>query len=610
MDSEDGSSRSRSEEMEDEPEQETETIEKTELDVNGSRANQSVDVDSAELAKITTPVETIESPKPTATPLKEIASPSEASGGTSSPPLKGFGLKKWRRKRRDLKKDGSSSADVNRILKRDVSNMVDTPKSRGFSTDNKQKSEGDGSVASVNSVAVKDSESRLGIGAGFLVGTDSENSEGWSSKSTGASAPKPSGVVRFSREKNKVKNSSGKSSGNVVIQKVQQGKAGRVEGSKKFRGERVQIDKENSYSSVESDLRSSNVGFGQEGSSGGVVGNGRQSERCSNYDGDNKENDKDSEPQCSEELLEDGYKENGEVKDDSREDSAAGASGEANKEGNENHGHHKIQDPLVESIILLQAAQEALENEIKKFVEMKESISQPDDSSCGPSLSGKFAVFSPKTQEPNSSCQFVSEEREASSSSPLEADLIKLNQKVNLLEHELSEALAKVKAKESKMLELENILNEAQLLKKETESDLKSLQERCDEMESELERLFKEKIEAEVEYLMMIRITQTWKVAAEDQFKLLEEQKSLFRDQAQMVMKLQDAEDKVIKVKKQAEELEASSRELLETEEVMKMQNDVCKLSFCCFFQFILLCIVVCMFLLQPMTHSTGFAPT
>ncbi|XXG81453.1 hypothetical protein AAC387_Pa09g2083 [Persea americana] len=509
---------------------------------------------------------------------KTLESPSSANGSPKGDsgvsPNKGFGLRKWRRKRRDGTKDGAGMVDPNRILKRGFSNP-EPVRTRGLSVENRHKSEGSGSDAYANSivkdrvfsalsVGVCDSESRAcdseyraAVGTALSIGTDSENSEDRSSKSTAASAPKLRQEVPpvggFVKEKNKVKNT--KNPGNAV-HKAQQGK-GKVEASKKLRGDRIKVEKENSHSSVESDLRSSNAVF-PEADAFARATYGRQGEGSSNYDGENSDGVQLCELQSSEEVRADYYKENGEEAEVvSRVDVVGCLSKVENKES-ENQGPDP--DPLAESVTLLQAAQEALEKEIENFREIgKELVSPPDSSSCGAS----------------SSAQLPPEEMEDITSAPKEASAAELIQKVSLLEHELQGATTILKAKESKVLDLESILNSTQLPKQKAKDNPTSLEEICREMEIELEVMLKDKIEAEVEYLLMVRHTQKLKIMAEEQVSLVEQLKTLAENQEKMLMKLGDAEDKATKLEKQAEELVASSRELLGAEDVLKMQNDL-----------------------------------
>ncbi|RWR76967.1 WPP domain-containing protein [Cinnamomum micranthum f. kanehirae] len=487
-----------------------------------------------------------------------MESPPGGSGASST--RKGHGLKKWRRIRRNPTKDGGGVADPNRILKRVLSN-AEPEKAR--LVENKQKSEGSCSSVSVNSamknlgfsqlpVGLSDTEFKLDVETAFAIGADSDNSEDHSSKcSTAASAPRSrlEGPVAagFTKDKSKVKNASGRSSGNAV-HRAQQGKA-KVEATKKPRGERIKVEKENSYSSVESDLRSSNAVFIEVGALSRVTET-RQREGFSNYDGEN-----------SEEVGIDYYKQNGEEIEVVSRDVLGCVLGVKKNEESKNHRPHMDHDPLAESIILLQAAQEALKKEIQMFGEIGiEPVLLPDSPSCGVS----------------SSAQVPTEEMEENNSVPTKAQLVKLSQKVSLLEHELEEASANLKAKESKALELVSLLNTTQSPKEGMEEYLASLQNLHKEMDIELEGLFKNKMEAEVEYLMMVRNTHGFRITAEDQRTLVEQQKSLAENQAQFAVKLGDAEDKVAMLRRRVEELEAYRRELLETKDVLKVKNDVC----------------------------------
>ncbi|KAL6544602.1 hypothetical protein OROMI_023464 [Orobanche minor] len=268
---------------------------------------------------------------------------------------KGNGLRKWRRLKRDVIKCGDGSEGTGKIARPELSDsVVNRNKRTQVYVDRQQKSEG--SVSSPNPlVGNLDAFALFGdlgfaMGPSVDAGTDSENSEDRSSKSsTAASVLKikceiPM-VVGFPHDKNRMKSLSGM---NLTPSKQhgQQVKGGRIEATKKSRGEWVKIEKENSHSSMESDLRSLNFVFMQgtyATSNGGSEGyeNGHQ------VQGSN-------EGQFGE--YED--KETGDL-----------------KERSENRGSSSDQDPLVESIFELQKAQEALEEELQKFKEIGKDTS-------------------------------------------------------------------------------------------------------------------------------------------------------------------------------------------------------------------------------------------
>uniref|UniRef100_A0A6V7QR41 Aconitase/3-isopropylmalate dehydratase large subunit alpha/beta/alpha domain-containing protein n=1 Tax=Ananas comosus var. bracteatus TaxID=296719 RepID=A0A6V7QR41_ANACO len=493
-------------------------------------------------------------------PKESEANGDAIEGEISSKPAppKGYGLKKWRRYRRDSNKEGSSHADSAQDHKRRLSDSQNRPEEQ-----HKQKS---------------DDLGLLIASAGFSIGADSENSEDRSSKSsTAASAPRfRHESVGFGRERGRAKSGSGKGSGHVVQQRTPRGSgSGRGSGldaSKKSRGDWARIVVENSHSSVESDLRSSNAAFVRSSS---MVSNGKHSEKSVSYDGENSDDG-----QQSEEVRSAYYTENGSAENFSREDADR-----VEENGEKNDSHSDI-DPFVESIVLLRTAQEALETEIQKLVEMGKDPILDD-----------FAVNY--------------EEAEGSSSMSFEPHILELNQKVEHLECKLKEASDTINAKELRLLELQTIVDKTQSKKTETESnDLSLLREDLNEMESEIELMLEKKMEAEVEYLIMTRTTQSWKFLFEDQIALFEEQKSLSSDSEQMMLKLRENESKAVLLKEQAEKLEAQCSELSVTAEVLKLHNRACKVSFFLFVQFVLLCIAIGLFLLQLLPQSGDVVPT
>ncbi|XP_068637297.1 WPP domain-interacting protein 2-like [Aristolochia californica] len=596
------------EEMESQPQEKTRISEEIKLESNGSPPHE-LEKENEKGTGIGKAAET--SPKGAESP----------SGDSSlSPTTKGYGLKKWRRKRRDAVKDAGSTVDPNRILKRGLSNAAEPVK--GVLTSGKILGKSEGSVASMTSViknlgfsslplGVSDSESRLAKGSTFPIGTDSENSEDRSSKSSTATsiakllAEVPI-VMGIAKDKNKAKNPSGRMSANAV-QRGQQGK-GKVEASKKLRGERAKTDNENSYSSVESDLRSSAFVFTQT-SSFAEASDEIERERSLNYDGENSDEGQAYEPQSSEEVRTGNFEEKGEDHGDvSKEEPVVNARGEKKLENRDSFPTEK--DPLVESMFLLQAAQEALEKEIRKFGEIgKESISSADVASHGINLAGKFATFETGTPAPNSSDQLHFEEMEECSSTPLETRMKELTQRINILECSLEETRLSLKAKESKVFELESILSGSQMPKDERDTKVECLKETCKEMENELENMLMKKIEAELEYLTLSGINQKWRAAVEDHIDLFEDQKTVAKERAEMMRKLSDTRQKAILLEEEAKELEASSRELVRLKE-LSARNNLCKSALFCFTQFVLICVVIGWFLLELLPPPPDFVPT
>ncbi|KAM3302682.1 WPP domain-interacting protein 2 [Capsicum chacoense] len=505
----------------------------------------------------------------------------------SSPTTKGFGLKKWKRiKRESRREDGESSVNSGKVLKRGLANLV------GNSAGRIQKS--DGSVSSTNTVFRNVGvlvegfdvigDSGLVIGTIFHAVSESENSEDRSSRSsTAASAPK----VRYApSDKHWLRSLSGKSLG-TSAQKPHQGK-GRAETSKKARGERVKIEKENSHSSMESDSRSSNFLFMQ---GNYATSNGTKGERSNIYDGESSDEAQDRERPIGEELRA-GFERGNDRESEnvSQEDLAAESPWEVKEDKSENQSSSTDRDPLMESIYNYQAVQEALAREIEKFREI------------GKNIPGHLLedVGIPSDFTSDDSDILLSQHRDGAQHSlnSLESDLVSLKQNILLLQDKVQKATDLVKSKEARVTELETILGSSS----KSEETI---------IESEFEGLFRQKIEAEVQYLTISRTTQTLKSAAVDQLTLLEEQKTLASEQARMVHVLGDAEAKAAMLKTQAEKLESYCEDLASsTGEKLKLQKKVCKYSSCLLIQLVLLAVAIGLFLMQIAPDHAELVPT
>ncbi|KAH7574738.1 hypothetical protein JRO89_XS03G0337700 [Xanthoceras sorbifolium] len=547
--------------------------------------------------------------------VQQLTSPSstiKSPPGVSSPATKGYGLKKWRRIKRDVVKDAGPSVDSSKVLKRGLSGAANPNKPLHMSpVDIRQNSEGSvGSTNVVNNVGAMDGfavrgssvDSRFAVGSAFAAGTDSENSEDRSSKSsTAASAPRMRyelpAVMGNARERNRTKNLSGKSGGNPT-QRVQQGKT-RAESSKKHRGEKVKIEKENSHSSMESDSRSSNFVFMQGAFS--VNCNGKPGDRSMNYDGENSDDAHACEQQFSEEVQTGYAKDNvEEIEDLSQEDLAANSAWDPKEENH--HCPSTDRDPLVESILTLQSVQEALEKEVLKFGEIgKDAVSLHENSYESSSVPADSTFTDPAIHGPSSSDQLDKMRENASSS--LEMQVLNLKQNVKYLESKLEEARANIEVKESRVAELEAALNSSKPLKEDSGSNIELQPEKCREMETELEGLFCQKIEAEIEYLTLTRAIQKLRVAAGDQTTLFEEQETLAEEQTDMLNKFGEAENRAAVLKKQAEELEKYWGDISGTEVVLKMQKGVCKVTSYFMIQLILLGLVLWLCVLHFSPH-------
>ncbi|CAK9148929.1 unnamed protein product [Ilex paraguariensis] len=157
--------------------------------------------------------------------------------------------------------------------------------------------------------------------------------------------------------------------------------------------------------------------------------------------------------------------------------------------------------------------------------------------------------------------------------------------------------MAMLKMKEAKIVELEAGLDTSKSIKEDSERTKGLQQEKCREMETDLdlEGLFRQKIEAEVEYMAISRTILQLRVAAVDQITLLEEQKTLALGQAQM---------------RQAEELETYREDIVEVDDVMRLQKRFCKITLCFFIQLMLLFLTLGLLFLKLSPHNAGMLPT
>jgi hypothetical protein len=249
--------------------------------------------------------------------------------------------------------------------------------------------------------------------------------------------------------------------------------------------------------------------------------------------------------------------------------------------------------------------------EVQKFREIRnEPTSPPDSSTKGSSIPADFTTTDPENYIPSSSDQLGSEKIRQTALTSLEAQVLSLTKNVKIFESKLEEARAMLEAKDSRIAELEAAINSSKSPREESGSTIGLQEEKCREIETELEGLFMQKIEAEVEHLAIKKTIQKMKVAAGDQLTILEEQKALAVEQAQVLNKLGEAESKATMLKKQTKEIEKCCGEIIGAEEVLKMQGRMYKVTWCFWGQFILLATVCWLFFLPFSPRSGVVVPT
>ena len=249
--------------------------------------------------------------------------------------------------------------------------------------------------------------------------------------------------------------------------------------------------------------------------------------------------------------------------------------------------------------------------EVQKFKEIEIEVVSPDDDSakCS-SASAGIAAIDLGLHKSSLSGQSGAEEVKQIATSSLELQVLSLTQNVNILESKLEGLQGMLALKDSRIAELESALSSGKSPKEESASTVGFSEEKCKEVECELESLFKQKIEAEVEYLAITKVMQNLKAGASFELTLLEEQEKLSENQAQVLNEVVEAENKASVLKKKAEELEKYCDASLVVEESFVLQKRVCKVTFCLFVQFMLLVLFFWLFVSQLSFNSEVVVPT
>ncbi|CAN6810478.1 unnamed protein product [Brassica oleracea] len=358
--------------------------------------------------------------------VEGIGSPQRSNSVDSlkaeTPTRKGFGLKKWRR----IKRDGPVKAEAtttpaddegSKLLKRGLTGLVNPPLKHVDLSSVEARQSSEGSVGSVN-MAVHHHHHLQGVANGF--------------------SPDPSFMFSVGQGFEKSEEGSGNSvaAKNVVGGKIVSGSEGKI-----WR-DTIKNASQKPCSSMDSDLRSSDFVF----SSGAVS--------AANNHGGNDER---------KELQIYSRSENGEQDED--------GDGECKEE---NH-YWADKDQIADSIRNLAALHDALWKELKSFQKLgKESIPLPSD------------------KPRNENCR---EEKSTSSGS----QVLILKQKVKHLQHKLEEARADLNEKEARIQELE-----------------------YSKIESELEGVFRRRMEAEIKHLVLTRsLSSSLQVLEEQPSKVL-----------------------------------------------------------------------------------------
>lgn len=437
---------------------------------------------------------------------------------------KGYGLKTWRRIKRDVSKVGESSVDSGKMVMQELSSSIMHPNKRSQVYAGRHQKIED-SVSSTNHVDGRlDVFNLLGdrgrvMGPSVDAGKDLENIEDSSIKSltaasfSGINYEMPN-VVGTPAEKTRMKSLSGKN----LTYSVKRGQG---------KGEQARIEKEDSLSSIESDSRSSNFVFVQ-GSY--ATSNGIQSDRPVHCDGENEDELQGSEQKVMNGLP-GGY---GREKEGAHEDILPKHSSvEIQNEKREKLVSSSDQDPLVESTFVLKNAQESLEKELLKF----KDISEP--------TSIKYSVLDTQPEVADIRAKFQ-ETRQLPSSEGV------------------------------------------QYFPPTVQSEMVDR-----DVQSELEHLFMQRIEAEVEYVVISRMVQNLRVGA-------------VLEQTQILLK---CGDKAVMLKKESRKRE-NCEDIASADETLKQQKRVCMNTSYSFILLLLLLLILGVFIFQFSPDYVEVVPT
>ncbi|KAM0018357.1 putative WPP domain-interacting protein/3 [Helianthus debilis subsp. tardiflorus] len=115
----------------------------------------------------------------------------------------------------------------------------------------------------------------------------------------------------------------------------------------------------------------------------------------------------------------------------------------------------------------------------------------------------------------------------------------------------------------------------------------------------------KRKIEVEVQHVAISKAIEHWNVEYE---VMVVEQKKVLLEQVEMMKKLEDAEEKAMELKMQAEKLEVICEEILEKEQVWEARR--LSLLFCVKLMILFVLLVVESVLVFPLYVTTGSWPS
>nr|CAB3484821.1 unnamed protein product [Digitaria exilis] len=236
-------------------------------------------------------------------------------------------------------------------------------------------------------------------------------------------------------------------------------------------------------------------------------------------------------------------------------------------------------DPLAESVSSLRTTQQVLESEIQKLSELGKEL-EAEESTSG--NKDQDVIVLPYA----------------------EVDMLELNERMEHLEQKLEEASNTIREKDLRLSKLQTLIST---------SDRPTVGEEAasiDQLVAELEHHLLEKLEAEIQCLVMLKAKQNWQVRAEDRAALEEHRASAGDNSTGMLLKLRETESKIVMLKEQVDKLEVHEKELYRRTEVLKMQSRTFKVSLFGLLQLVMLCLSLKMFFAQVPVPFDEVVPT
>jgi len=189
-----------------------------------------------------------------------------------------------------------------------------------------------------------------------------------------------------------------------------------------------------------------------------------------------------------------------------------------------------------------------------------------------------------------------------------QVDMLELNEKMERLEQKLKEASNTIREKDLRLSKLQILISTADSPAPAEEEAAASV----DQLVAELERHLLEKLEAEVQCLVMLRARQSWQVHAEDRAALEEHRASPAGDGggAMMLLRLRETEGRIVTLKEQVDRLEVREKELHRATEALRVQSRTFKVSLFGLVQLVMLCLSLKVFFARVPLPFDEVVPT